>query len=86
MIFKNRCGINRVFIEIKKQSSCFFFLFLKKETKNIRCAKIPKNTNKKAKTFKLLLLVLLLCLLQVINIKTTFCYAGIKSSLTSVEQ
>jgi len=39
-----------------------FFLFSKKETKNLRCAKIPKNTNKKAKTFKLLLLALILCL------------------------
>ena len=31
-------------------------LFLEKEAKNIRCAKIPKNCTSKAKSFKLLLL------------------------------
>ena len=64
----------------------FSFLFLKKETKNLRCAKIPKNTNKKAKTFKLLLLALTLCLKTNDSILRTFSSAGIKSSLTSVEQ
>jgi len=52
-------GIEIRSVNRKHAANDFSFLsllFLEKEVKNIRCAKIPKNCTSKAKSFKLLLL------------------------------